>query len=160
MRILTHTGLAVSLPIGSNETQAVEVADAEDGTFTLTFAGQTTGAIDFDAVAGDVEAALEALSNLAPGDVACTEGPLGTAPVTATFAGVRERENVPLMTADGALLVGEDAAVTVTTVAEGAGDDTLVYSLLGKRKRLDEVGDDERILTSHGRAVAKSSLTA
>lgn len=40
--------------------------------YTITFQGQTTGAIDDDATAAQVQAALEALSNVDPGDVVVT----------------------------------------------------------------------------------------
>ncbi len=39
------------------------------GTFTLTFDGQTTGSLDYNADADAVQSALEGLSNIAPGDV-------------------------------------------------------------------------------------------
>lgn len=42
------------------------------GTFTLSFGGQTTAGIAFNATAAAVQAALEALSNLDPGDVTVT----------------------------------------------------------------------------------------
>lgn len=52
---------------------------ATSGTFTLTVtktteaAAQTTSAIDYDATAAEIETALEALSNVTEGDVACTQ---------------------------------------------------------------------------------------
>lgn len=160
-RILTHTGKAKASPIGTNEVQSVSVTNATGGTFTLTFAGQTTAPIAHNANAATVEAALEALSNLAPADVACAGGALGAAPVTVTFGGAYEAENVAQMTADGSSLTGGGSqAVAVTTPTSGLGDDTLVYTLLGKRKRLDQVGASERVLDAHGRAHAKSTLVA
>lgn len=44
---------------------------ATGGTFTLTVGGQTTAPIVFDATAAIVQAALNALSNVRPGDVTC-----------------------------------------------------------------------------------------
>ena len=41
--------------------------------FTLTYNGQTTADIDYDATAAQVQSALEALSNIAPGDVVVTK---------------------------------------------------------------------------------------
>ena len=49
--------------------QEVSVANATGGTFTLTLEGQTTAAIPWNAEAGFVRSALEALSNVDPGDV-------------------------------------------------------------------------------------------
>ena len=53
----------------TNETQTVRVTNATGGTFTLTFDGQTTAPIAFNATAAAIQAALEALSNIEPGDV-------------------------------------------------------------------------------------------
>lgn len=47
------------------------------GTFTLTIDGETTAAIDFDADAASVQAALEALSTVGSGGVTVTGGLLG-----------------------------------------------------------------------------------
>ncbi len=46
---------------------------AYGGTFTLSFAGQTTSAISYNATAAAVQSALEALSNIAAGDVVVTK---------------------------------------------------------------------------------------
>ncbi len=48
------------------------------GTFTLTFEGDTTGPIPFDATAAQVQAALEALPNIGPGNAEATLGPVNT----------------------------------------------------------------------------------
>lgn len=55
-----------------NEQQRVRVLSASSGTFTLTFAGQETAAIPFDASAAEVQAALEALEVNTVGDVLVT----------------------------------------------------------------------------------------
>ncbi len=57
------------------------------GTFTLSFAGQTTAAISFNATPAQVQAALQALPGIGAGNVACAGGPLPTASVTITFEG-------------------------------------------------------------------------
>ena len=51
----------------TNETQTVRVNNADGGTFTLTFQGQTTAPIAYNATAAAVQAALEALANVEPG---------------------------------------------------------------------------------------------
>jgi hypothetical protein len=89
------------------------------GTFTLTLSGQTTAAIDFDATADELKLALEALSNIAVGDIEVTGGPGPATPWVVKFVNIT---NPAQMTADGALLtggVGPAVAVT-TTVAGGA----------------------------------------
>lgn len=76
------------------------------GTFTLTYAGQTTGNIDWDASAADVQTALEGLSNVAPGDVVCTGGDLPGTPVVITFAANLAAQDISLITGDGTNLTG------------------------------------------------------
>lgn len=56
------------------------------GTFTLTFGGQTTAAIAYNATAAQVQAALELLSSIGTGGVVCAGGPLPGTGVTITFA--------------------------------------------------------------------------
>lgn len=104
---------------GTAEVQTVTVTGTPTGgTFTLTFDGATTAAIAFDAVAADVQSALEALANVEPGDVTATGGPLPAA-VTVTFTGFAGT-NVPQMTADASGLTGgTDPDVVVATTTEG-----------------------------------------
>ena len=66
-----------------------------DGATTLTFDGQTTGSIAADAAAATVQTALEALSNLAPGDVTVTGNAGG--PYTVAFAGALTGTDIPQM---------------------------------------------------------------
>ena len=59
-----------------NEVQRVGVTSTyclTGGTFTLNYNGQTTAAISYNATAAQVQAALEALTNIAPGDVVVTK---------------------------------------------------------------------------------------
>ncbi|KAF0187721.1 MAG: RHS repeat-associated core domain-containing protein, partial [Gammaproteobacteria bacterium] len=58
-----------------NEVQRVGVTSTflTGGTFTLNYNGQTTTAIAYNATAAQVQSALEALNNVAPGDVVVTK---------------------------------------------------------------------------------------
>ena len=78
----------------TNENQTIAIANATGGTFTLTFDGQTTAPIAFPMVNTEIEAALEALSNI--DDVAVT----GTGTRTVNFRGVNAETDVPQMTGD------------------------------------------------------------
>lgn len=106
---------------GTNEVQTVTITGTPtDGNFTLTFAGQTTGNIAYNANAGTVQTALEALSNIASGDVAVTGGPGPGTPWVVTFGGAYAKTDVPQMTANGAGLTGGSSpAVAVTTSTPG-----------------------------------------
>jgi len=102
---------------GTDEVQTVTLEDATGGTFTLTYSGQTTSNIAYNAAAATVQSNLEALSNLAPGDVVVTGSAGG--PYTCTFGGTLGDQNVAEMTASGANLTGEGAGVSVATTVPG-----------------------------------------
>lgn len=59
----------------TEEIQTLTVV-ADGGTYTITYSGQTTTALAYNISAANLQTALEALSNIAPGDVAVT-GSLG-----------------------------------------------------------------------------------
>ena len=62
----------------TDEQQTVRVTGATAGTFTLTFDGQTTAPIAYNATAAQIDAALEALSNIEADEIQTS----GTDPVT------------------------------------------------------------------------------
>lgn len=107
-----------------SEVQTVTITGGPTGgTFTLTYSGQTTAGIAYNANAAAVQAALEALSNLAPGDVTVTGGPGPATAFAVTFRAAMG--NVVQMTASGAGLTGGVApAVGVATTTPG-------YNLFG-----------------------------
>ena len=105
---------------GTDEVQTITITGTPTGgTYTLTFSGQTTSAIAYNASASAVQSALEALSNIAPGDVVCAGGPHPGTPVTVTFGGAYDGADVPQMTATGSFTGGTSPAVTVTTTTPG-----------------------------------------
>ena len=114
---------AIGKNVVPGEVQAVTVADATDGSFTLTFDdgvdSDTTGPIDHDAAVGDVQEALEGLSNVAVGDVVVSAG-AGGASYAIGFKGSFAGDDVDEMTADGTNLVpAVGATVSVDTDLEG-----------------------------------------
>lgn len=108
----------------ANEVQTVTITGTPTGGgFTLTFSGQTTASITYNAIASAVQTALEALSNIDPGDVTVTGGPgPGTAYVV-TFGGQYAHTDVTQMTATGSFTGGTTPTVAVTTTTPGAGAD-------------------------------------
>lgn len=96
-----------------NEIQSITVT-ATGGTFTLTFSGETTSAVAYDATADTLYTALIGLSNIDVGDVAVTKA--GSV-FSVTFQGVYEGDNVAQMTVDTTSLTGGSA--TVATVQAG-----------------------------------------
>lgn len=110
-------GTLADATVGRNEVQTITITGTPTGgTFTLTYDGQTTGTIAYDAAASAVKTALIALSNIDSDDVSCAGGALPGTPVTVTFTGQLAKTDVALMTASGAGLTGGTApAVAVTT---------------------------------------------
>lgn len=122
----TATGITtLSAGDQANEVQTVTITGTPTGgSFTLTYAGQTTAGIAYNANAAAVQSALEALSNLAPGDVVVGGGPGPGTPYTVTFGGSLAATDVALMTASGASLTGGTSpAVGVATTTPGVGID-------------------------------------
>lgn len=104
----------------TNEQQTINLGAASAGSITITFSGQTTGSIAYNAAAATVQTALEALSNVDPGDITVSGGPLpGT--ITLTFAGQYAGTNVPQVTVTPTGLTG--GTVTVNTTVAGVSED-------------------------------------
>lgn len=105
----------------SNEVQSVAITGGPTGgTYTLTYSGQTTAGIAYDATAAAVRSALEALSNIGAGNVSTSGGPHPGSAVTVTFTGVLAGTDVAQMTASAASLTGGTSpAVNVSTVTPG-----------------------------------------
>lgn len=105
---------------GTNEVQSLAITGTPTGgTFTATYSGQTTASINHNATAAAVQTALENLSNIAVGDVACTGGPLPGTPVVITFKGNLGLQNVAAITTTDSLSGGTAPASAITTTTAG-----------------------------------------
>ena len=102
---------------GRDEVQTI-TSTLGSGTFTLTFDGQTTGAIDFDADAAAIQTALEALSNVSSGDVEVSGGPLDVLDVNVEFLENLGLSGQPTMTTSS-------GSVTVSETVPGKSQDNL-----------------------------------
>lgn len=124
----TVTGYA-----GQPAIQQIDMAGAPwGGTWTLTYSGQTTSGMAPLILARDMRLALEALSNLAPGDLAIA----GAYPRwTAAFAAALG--NIDAMTATATSL--RNGSVTITTTSHGG---QAVTQRLIQRSRGPWHGDD------------------
>lgn len=92
------------------------------GTFKLSFRGQKTGTIAYNANAAAVQSALQALGTIGGGNVTCGGGTLPGTPVTITFAGALADQAVPTIVAtDQAFTGGTAPAATVTETTAGLG---------------------------------------
>lgn len=112
---------------GTAEVQTITPTTVTAGTFTLTITNpitsvaRTTAAIAFNATAATVQAALEALDNVEPGDILVAGGPANTTPLTVTFYGAFIG-NPAQMTVDNTNLTGTEAVTTTTPGVAGALD--------------------------------------
>jgi hypothetical protein len=104
---------------GTDERQTIGPHDSTGGTFTLTYSGQTTAAIAWNATAAVVQAALIALSNIGPSDVQVTGGPLPATALTVRFTGALGEANVAQMTSTGTALTGGSDTVPIATTVGG-----------------------------------------
>lgn len=120
---ITATGKYGPYAGQTNEVQTVTITGTPTGgTFTLTYSGQTTAPIAFNATAAQVQAALAALSNIGDGDVAVTGGPGPGTAFVVTFKGVLAGTDVAQMTASGSFTGGSSPAVAVSTTTAGGSN--------------------------------------
>ena len=106
----------------TSERQTVTLSAVPDyGTFTLTYRGETTTAIAYNASASDIEDAIEALSAFNTGDITVS-GAIGTNP-TIDFAS--SLGNVDLIMINSSMKIGGESGTDVTaSIAETeAGND-------------------------------------
>lgn len=116
-----------------NETQTITTT-LTSGTFTLTFNGQTTTAIPYNAPSLTVQNALAALSNIGVGNISV--GGATGGPWKAAFTGIYAATDVPLMTATPSTTVATtalgslNAGVKLVANTDAINIDQLVYDLV------------------------------
>ncbi|MBE2315964.1 ThuA domain-containing protein [Solirubrobacter sp. CPCC 204708] len=109
----------------ADEQQTIRIPGATGGTFTLTFEGQTTAPIPFNATNDQVDAALEALEVLAPDEVQASGSLVFNAQtnpnpaVNVFFRRARAQKNQPQMTLNTSNIQGGSAAPSLVTTHEG-----------------------------------------
>lgn len=99
---------------GSSAIQSILISGATGGTFTITWNGQTTSALAYNASAAAVQTALNALSNVGTGNLNVNN----TAPYMLYFGGTLAGAAEALVTVNSSLTPGT-ATATVTQVAIG-----------------------------------------
>jgi hypothetical protein len=114
-----------------NEVNTLTI-DATGGTYTVTINGQTTAGVAYNANAATLQTALEALSNVAPGDVAVTGGPGATSPYTLTWGGALANTNVTITASGAGLTGGAQTAIVATTQQGGVADIAVAPILAGQ----------------------------
>ena len=121
-------GFAPFNDMKATEIQTVRTLNATGGTFTITFDGQTTAPIAYNATTAELQAALVALSNIDPGDVVVTSAAVGGVPnstpansgnQTITFLGQYLQDNVPEITTEASGLIGATPTAPPATTQQG-----------------------------------------
>ena len=122
----------------TDEQQTVRVTNATAGTFTLTFNGQTTAPIAYNANGPDIDAALEALPNIGVTNIQVSPLPTQTNPNTVNtttinvfFRRALQQTDQAQITGDGAALTGNTPTLTTNTTTQGA----LYQRLTGDARR-------------------------
>jgi hypothetical protein len=112
---------------GTDEAQTITITGTPTGgDFTLSYDGDTTDPIAYDAAAADVQAALLALDSISTGEVTVTGGPGPDTPWVATFGGGAGSTDVAEMTATGNFTGGTTPAIAVTTTTAGVAGETAI----------------------------------
>ena len=119
------TTYTVTARHGINEQKTVNIDDASSGgNFTLTFGGDTTINIAYDATFGTVQTDLENLTSIGAGNVSVTGGPGPTTDWVVEFIGTLADTDVGAMTGDGTNLTGGTTTVTITDTVTGDANTT------------------------------------
>ena len=103
----------------TDEQQTVRATNATGGTFTLTFNGQTTAPIPYNATAAQIDAALEALSNVGANNIQTSGGPVNTANVNVFFRRALQQSDQAQISGDGAALTGTSPTLATATTTRG-----------------------------------------
>lgn len=123
--VSTRLDSAMGIAPERNEVQSIIIGGTvppTGGTFTLTYAGQTTAGIAFDATAATIATALIALSNIGPGEVTGSGGPMPDTLALMTFSGTLGSTNLAAMTGSAASLTGGTGnVVTIAEATKGYG---------------------------------------
>jgi hypothetical protein len=110
------------LKMGDSGTKSIDevvliTVDATGGTFTVTFGGQTTTAIAYNASGPVMQAALEALTSIGAGNIIVTKD--STLVFRLHFTGTLAGTNVGAVTTTVTSLTGGTASATVTVPTSG-----------------------------------------
>lgn len=111
---------------GTDEVQTLTIGGTPTGgTFKLRYKGQTTAAIAWSAtnatLLANIDAALEALSTIGSGNVACAAGTLtaGIGTITITFGGALAKKAVPLIAVHSNDLTGTAPTLAIAETTPG-----------------------------------------
>lgn len=101
--------------VGQTEIQLLKISEAPaSGSFVLDFNGELTSALPYNVAVHDLQAALEGLPSIGPGNVVLDDGPLPEYPVKIYFTGYLSNRDLPRLT-----VFSSDLSITITTIQGG-----------------------------------------
>src|SRR6266702_3170850 len=111
-----------------DEVQQIAITGSPTGgTFTLTFGGQTTAAINWNDPASTVQTRLQALSSIGAGNALVTGGPGPGTPWVVEFAGTMAKTAEALITrTTNSLTGGTSPDAVITRIVGGSGTYTTI----------------------------------
>jgi hypothetical protein len=150
---LVTAEVAGGLGIGGVKHNEVEkiIVNAAGGTFTISHSAETTEPLPFNATAGEVQAALEGLLSIGPGNVFVEGGPGaegGGTPYTIAFIGaLAEKAITPITTNREGLVAGTSGVKLATVIVALPGGELdlhrFVLSLVEQQKKATlEAGEE------------------
>lgn len=114
--------------LGNNEVQILTPGGTiSGGTWTITYNGQTTSALAYNAIASAIQAALELLSTVGVGNVVVTGGPISSGVVTLTFQNDLGYQNINQVTVGAGSLTGTSPTLTPSTTTQGSSGSDGTY---------------------------------
>lgn len=113
-------------PAGDNHVQRVTISGATSGTFSLSFQGDSTIDLPYNASATAVQSALESLSGIGSGNVSVSGA------YDITFKGSLKNQTVSLMGLDTSSLGGSSITGSVTTTTPGRSGQGEPYGWVGQ----------------------------
>ncbi|MDT8301855.1 MAG: flagellar filament capping protein FliD, partial [Sedimentisphaerales bacterium] len=109
------------------QTLALTAGNPNNGTYTLTYNGETTTAIDYNADATVIQAAIDALTHVNAGDITVTEtGVAGIEDGDVIFTFKDTLGDVPMILADDSSLSGSGPAPTLGVTETTKGIDAYI----------------------------------
>lgn len=105
-------------PSGTNAVQKITIT-ATDGTFTVTYKGQTTSGLAYNITAANLQTAIRGLSTIGSSNVTVTGSTGG--PYTVTFVSALAATQVDLLVVDDASLTGSGEVELITMGIEAGG---------------------------------------
>jgi hypothetical protein len=144
---ITATGLYGPYAGKADEVQTLTIGGSGLTSFTVTYSGQTTASIPAAATAAQVQAALEALSNIGVGNISVSGNVNG--PFTLRFIGTLKNTDVAQVTTTP---TGGTGTVTPATVTVGGTDPSN-----GSQLAAGHLLQDARVADSNGNTFTKAA---